>query len=54
MGPLSRTPADSHTRTHIVRVCREECSERGFSGEAFYSCVEECVKEKLSSLETQT
>jgi len=35
-------------RAHIVRLCREECVERGYSGKAFNECVEECVK-KLSN-----
>jgi len=37
----------SYERLHAVRVCRERCAEEGFSGEAFNSCVEECVKELL-------
>ncbi len=37
----------SYERYHAIRVCRDECAERGYSGEAFHKCVEECVKEML-------
>ncbi len=34
-------------RYHVVRKCREECIDLGYSGEAFKECVEECVKKAL-------
>lgn len=36
---------DTCDRTHAVRVCREKCSEIGFSGRVFHECVKLCVKE---------
>lgn len=36
-------------RQHIVRICREECIEAGYGGEAFIECVKECVNKYSSS-----
>ncbi|MEM0284923.1 MAG: hypothetical protein QXG82_07035 [Sulfolobales archaeon] len=44
------TSADDYSRTHVVKVCREKCSEIGFSGEAYRECVELCIKETVSSV----
>ncbi|MEM2550812.1 MAG: hypothetical protein QW168_01450 [Sulfolobales archaeon] len=45
---------DDYSRTHVVKVCREKCSETGFSGEAFRECVELCVREITRSLSQMT
>ncbi|MCS7098771.1 MAG: hypothetical protein RMH84_04135 [Sulfolobales archaeon] len=41
--------ANSYSRDHVVRVCREKCAEIGFSGKAFQECVELCVKSYAES-----
>ncbi|MCS7108836.1 MAG: hypothetical protein RMH77_05205 [Sulfolobales archaeon] len=30
-------------RDHIVRLCRDFCIDKGYSGDSFLECVEECI-----------
>ncbi len=41
---------NSYERDHIVRVCREECMELGYSGPVFSECVNLCVKKYKEEL----
>jgi len=41
---LSKELLNSYEREHVVKVCREECMELGYSGPAFSECVNLCVE----------
>jgi len=44
---LNEKEVSYYDRTHARRKCREMCAEYGFSGDAFNSCVNACLKELL-------
>ena len=39
--------SEEYRRTHAVKVCREECMEEGFMGEALRACIDECIKKAV-------